>query len=127
MTQPKTTLGRAPWPGTPAPAPKAAKVAVPYVPTKVEDLSLCDDPLPSARINLGNKYGTLLSEALHTGRAIKTPAGGAQRIASAARKWLPANGHKGYAIRTVSDYGDGFGRVWLIKTEVAAGKARGAK
>ena len=125
MGQAQTTLGRGAWPSVaPVAAPKAVPPAPPkvrktpkvYAPINVADLSLCDDKLPEGRAKPGSKYDEIFAAAVKTGKTIKTPGGTAASVSNLARTWLKRNGHHEMTTRSISNYGDGLGRVWFIKT-----------
>lgn len=79
-------------------------------------LTICDDPIPEARKSVGSKYDAIFSK-MKPGKAIKCPAGAAARLSGQLRKYVERNGMQ-CDIKTTDDYGDGFGRVWLLdKTE----------
>jgi hypothetical protein len=62
---------------------------------------------------------------MKTGKTIKTPPGAAASISNMARTWLKRSGHHDHTTRSVGNFGDGTGRVWLIKQEPApAGAAK---
>jgi len=119
-TAPRTTLGNSAWPAIPPrDKPKAKKPAH----INLDDLKLTDDPLPTTRVSTGSKYENLFAQAMRSGKAIKTPAGRAAGISNVARAWLGRHGHTNYTTRSVSDYGDGHGRVWIIDpTKIKGGK-----
>lgn len=117
----KTTLGPAPWPAKPRRVPKV------YETIKLESLSLTDDKMTAKRAKAGSKYDALFRAALDTGKAIKTPGGAAASVGNIARTWLARQGITGYVPRTVGNYGDGAGRVWLMKVDDADTTAQPAK
>lgn len=125
-----TTLSKSPWPTIPpkgdAPPPPPKKRATPkaYAALQVEKMSLCDDPIRHNRLPTGSKYDALFAEALKTGKAIKTPGGEATPLSNVARGWLKRHNHDGITLRSVNNYGDGFGRVWFIKDETTTKKGR---
>lgn len=82
-------------------------------PTDPGSLMICNDPLPAGRASPGHKYAAIFG-ALKPGQAIKCAPDEVGRIGSALRKWLDTKGKDG-VIRTSKDYGDGRGRVWLLK------------
>ena len=75
-------------------------------------IEICDDPIPSHRASCGNKYEAILSN-LKVGQAIKCQPSEVGRMSGALRKWVAEKNIKG-AVRSMKDYGDGKGRVWLI-------------
>lgn len=138
----KTTI-KGNWPSAPAraaetaqpaakPAPAPAAAPIKRKPVKVfetinvKDLSLCSDPLPTGKMKPGSKYDAIFKDALATGKTIKTPPGAAAAVSNMLRTWLERNGHKTYTTRSVGNYGDGMGRVWLLNAKPAArAKAEG--
>lgn len=78
-------------------------------------LEICDDPLPTGRASSGHKYGTVFA-TLKLGQAIKCAPADVGRIAGALRKFVDLKGMRA-SIRTIKDYGDGKGRVWLLKDD----------
>lgn len=136
MTSAKTTLGKGSWPSVPpvktAETPPKSKPAAPpaapekrkppkvYESIRIEELSLCDDALPEGRAKPGSKYDALFSDAVKTGKTIKTPGGAAASVSNLARTWLKRNGHPNKTTRSVGNYGDGLGRVWIINETPAA-------
>lgn len=114
MSTPKTTLGPAPWPARPRKAPKV------YETINVDQITLVDDALPTSKTKTTtSKYHGILSSALDTGKAIKTPPGAASAISNIARTWLRRQGHSA-SVHSVGNHGDGHGRVWLVKTPDSA-------
>ena len=99
----------------------AAKPANAKSPTRlsVDEVELCDDPIPANRItSVQSKYMPYfegLRAANSEEKAIKCHPGAVGSIASGLRKYLERRGEKGkFAIKSVSNYGDGKGRVWLL-------------
>lgn len=97
--------------------PKAA-------PTRIDpaELSICADPIPEHRTVIGSKYDAVFSN-LKPGQALKCPPGAAPgKLATSLRKFIEKRGMN-CDIKTMSDYGDGFGRVWLIAKEAKLKRA----
>jgi hypothetical protein len=109
----KTRLGDSPWPTVPR---RAVKV---YEAISVTDLSLVNDKIPQSKRQPGSKYHALFNDCIKTGKAIKTPAGAASTISNIARTWLRRQGLEA-TIRSVGNFGDGSGRVWITATEKRA-------
>lgn len=86
--------------------------------TNPDALEICNDPLPAGRASSGKKYDATFS-ALKPGQAIKCTPADVGRVAGALRKWLEQKGSKTDTVRTIKDYGDGKGRVWLLKAPKA--------
>lgn len=82
-------------------------------PVDVSTLEIADDPLPSHRASPGHKYDDLF-DRLKYGQCVKTEAGRADKVGQALRTYLKRKAKKG-AVKIMSDYGDGKGRVWLIQ------------
>ena len=80
---------------------------------EAEELSVCNDPIPESRAKQEGKYEHLLSK-MKPGQAIKCPPNAVGRIANAAKKYAKTH-HPGCIVRSTQDYGDGMGRVWIIK------------
>ena len=84
-------------------------------PTKHTDpatIEICDDPLPGSRASCGNKYEALFS-SMKIGQALKCQPIEVNRMSNGLRKWVRDKKIKG-AVRSMKDYGDGKGRVWLV-------------
>lgn len=81
----------------------------------IEGLSFSDDPIPAHRKIVGSKYDEFFSGVKVGGPAIKCPGGtAAAKLATSLRKYVERRGMQ-CDIKTMSDYGDGFGRVWLLE------------
>lgn len=78
----------------------------------IDQLSICDDPIPEHRAKPGGKYDALLSR-LKPGQAIKCPSKDVDRIANAIKKHIEQR-HPTCMVRSMRDYGDGMGRVWML-------------
>jgi hypothetical protein len=82
----------------------------------VDEVELCDDPIPANRItSVQSKYMPLF-EAIRANskKAIKCHPSAVGSVSSGLRKYLERRGEKGkFSIRSVSNYGDGRGRIWL--------------
>lgn len=104
-TLPKTTLAR------------GATVPEGFGPQPF-DLAKCeiaDDPLPTGRITTDGKYKAVF-ESLKPGQCVKVPPDQVNRIANAMRKHIEQFSDKTrFVTRSVKNYGDGLGRVWLIE------------
>lgn len=75
-------------------------------------IEICDDPIPNHRASCGNKYANILSN-MKLGQAIKCAPSEVGRMSGALRKWVIDKKIKG-TVRSMKDYGDGKGRVWLM-------------
>jgi hypothetical protein len=98
---------------TPKVASAAAKVASPQRQFDSAAFVICDDPLPASRIIGPGKYDALFQQ-LGRGQAIKCPPDAVASTQHALRKWVKEQRVTGVLIKTCKDYGDGFGRVWLL-------------
>ena len=85
----------------------------PVKPTDPATLEICDDPIPNHRASCGNKYESVFSK-LKVGQAIKCQPLEVARMSNSLRKWASDNKIKGN-VRSMKDYGDGRGRVWLVE------------
>lgn len=75
-------------------------------------LEVCDDPIPGHRASSGNKYETVLLSLKH-GQCVKCAPSEVGGVAGALRK-LIEHGKVTGLVRTMKNYGDGRGRVWLM-------------
>lgn len=90
-------------------------VKQPNKPTDPDTLEICDDPLPSHRASVGNKYEATI-KAMKIGQAIKCLPSEIGRVSGAVRKFITVNKVKA-KVKTIKDYGDGKGRVWMLAAE----------
>lgn len=109
------------WVKPPAPAGKPGRKTARTVQGEVnpDTLTICDDPLPAHRARPGCKYEAKF-RPLKIGQAIKCQPTDVNRVANALRKYLEAS--PALLVRSIRDYGDGKGRVWLVKADKPAGK-----
>ena len=77
-------------------------------------LSFTDEPYRGRIRQDTSKYAEIFSQAKPNKR-LRCPRGTAARIASQFKKWLEKSGTKEPVVRSVENYGDGFGGVWWIK------------
>lgn len=125
MSQPQTKLAAPFWPSA-APKAKGKKSATGTVKqaqiNSGEELRICDDPPP--RTTLGPRFSKYIEsfEKLPVGKGLECSKGKAGPVANAMRAWIKRSGKEGLSVISVSDYGDGKGRVWLVKTEKEAAK-----
>jgi hypothetical protein len=92
-------------------------------PVKLTDpstLEICDDPLPAARASCGNKYEPIFKK-LKLGQAIKCQPTEIGRLGGALRKYVEVHALNA-TVKTIKDYGDGRGRVWLMALPEAKAK-----
>lgn len=75
-------------------------------------LVVCDDPLPGHRASCGNKYEEVLMSLKH-GQCVKCAPSAVGGVAGALRKLIEHKKVTG-TVRTMKNYGDGLGRVWLM-------------
>lgn len=125
MTTPKTTLVSTLWPTNPAkPAGKktAAGTTRPAEIESGDELVICNDPPPSS--TLGPRVSKYYAkfESLPVGQCLKCSKEKASPVANAMRAWIKKTGRKGVGVISISDYGDGKGRVWLVSTKKEAAK-----
>lgn len=79
-----------------------------------DDLEICDDPVSTKR-SYPSKYEGIIKQMI-PGQAIRCPPTQVNRVAGALRKYIIE--HKWKAnVKTTRDYGDGYGRVWLLSRE----------
>ena len=123
MTKAKTQLAQPFWPAVTA-KPKGKKTAAGTVRhaqiESGEELKICSDPPP--RTTLGprtSKYADIF-ESLEIGKGLECSSEKASVVATAMRTWIKKTGREGVGVVSMSDYGDGKGRVWLIATEKEA-------
>lgn len=119
MPTPKTTLAGPLWPPTQIPAQKGKKTAAGTVkPAAIQsgdELRICDDPPPRTTLGLRSSKYIESFEKLPVGKGLACGKGKAGPVANAMRAWLKRSGREGLSVISVSDYGDGNGRVWLVK------------
>lgn len=77
-----------------------------------DTLTICNDPLPASRARPGGKYDELLKN-MKVGQCIKCAPDDIGTISSALRKWIDQHNIKA-TTRSMKNYGDGMGRVWMI-------------
>lgn len=113
------------WARTPTP-PKPGRKTARTVARAVDPdtMTICDDPMPAHRASPGCKYDATFG-ALKPGQAIKCQPDDVNRIANALRKYVEADAT--LVVRSIRDYGDGQGRVWLVKAAKPASKAKAGK
>lgn len=106
------------------PKPKGKKTAAGTVrPAAIQsgdELRICDDPPP--RTTLGPRTSKYIEsfENLPVGKGLVCSKEKASAVAAAMRTWIKKTDRKGLGVVSVSDYGDGKGRVWLISIEKEA-------
>lgn len=93
----------------------APMIKQPVKPTDPSTLEICNDPIPTHRASCGNKYAALLKN-IKPGQCIKCSPEEVGRIQGAMRKYIELNQIDAY-VRTIKDYGDGKGRVWMLAAE----------
>lgn len=98
----------------PKPEPDGKKATRKRTELDVEQLVICDDPLPASRASPINKYVPLFS-SMKVGQAIKCKPEEVARVGHAMRKWILEN-KLPYIYRLQSRYhSDGMGRLWLLQ------------
>ncbi len=86
----------------------------------LDDLQLCDIPVPTSRAGAVSRYDGHFREALESGRAIAMPPVYVKAVADAARRWARRHAPK-HEVKSCSRLtGCHFGAVWIT-----AGKRRG--
>ena len=85
----------------------------PAKPTNPETLQICDDPMPASRVHTGKKYEALFAK-MTLGQSIKCAPSEVGQVSGAMRKFLERNPSIKAVVRTVKNYGDGKGRVWML-------------
>lgn len=103
----------------------APMVKQPVKLTNPRTLEICDDPLPAARASCGNKYEPIF-KAMKLGQAIKCQPTEIGRLGGALRKYVEVHKIKAN-VKTIKDYGDGRGRVWLLALPEAKAKLAAVK
>jgi len=88
--------------------PKNAKVD--HVDTS--KIEICSDPLPESRALPGSKYEAVF-KGLKMGQSLKCQPDDVGKVSAALRKWIELNHLQGN-VRSMKDYGDGMGRVWML-------------
>jgi len=78
-------------------------------------LEICNDPIPSHRASPGNKYEAVL-KTMKIGQCIKCPPGAVGSVSGAVRKWIRVNKLPA-TVKSMTNYGDGLGRVWMLSIE----------
>lgn len=81
--------------------------------TGKEEMSICNDPLPAHRAKQGSKYDDIL-KCLKPGLAVKCNPASVDKLSNAVKKYAKRN-FPGSVVRSTKDYGDGMGRVWVLK------------
>jgi hypothetical protein len=94
---------------------KAAMIKQPPKPTDASALEVCDDQVPAHRVSFGNKYESIL-KTMKLGQCIKCKPDEIGRVAGAMRNYVAAKKINA-TVRTIKDYGDGKGRVWMLAVE----------
>lgn len=113
-----TTIQNARQSGAHRPFGAVQMIKEPSKPTDVAKLSICSDPIPTHRINTGNKYDELFSK-LAIGQAIKCEPSEVGRIGNAMRQWFDKKGIDA-AVKSMKHYpDDGKGRVWMVAKDSA--------
>lgn len=88
----------------------------PFTGDKVVEIELCDDPMPVElrRAPTESKYESLFRQAIKDGKTIKSLNKNTNKVSAAARTWVKKKGIKAQ-VRSTSDFGDGYGRVWIVQ------------
>lgn len=98
--------------------PMATTVPQRKAPTKraeldIDQLQVCDDPLPVARSMPNAKYGPLFA-GMKPGQAIKCKPEDVMRVGHALRKWIALNNLPLIMRAQARYHSDGQGRVWML-------------
>ena len=121
MTKPKTTPAGPLWPSVTPTKPKGKKTAAGTVkPAQIQsggELEICSEPPP--RTTLGPRTSKYIEsfEALTVGQGLRCSKEKTGPVAVAMRSWIKRTGRKDVGVISISDYGDGKGRVWLVSTK----------
>lgn len=75
-------------------------------------IEICSDPLPESRALPGSKYEAVF-KGLKMGQSLKCQPDDVGKVSAALRKWIELNHLQGN-VRSMKDYGDGMGRVWML-------------
>lgn len=118
MSLPKTTPAiPTPWDGL-KPQPGTSNKRPPSTAQKRSgELIPCNDPPPTSTLGPRTSKYAKHFESLAVGGGLKCDIGQTGPVANAMRTWIKKTGRKGVGVISVSDYGDGKGRVWLVKLE----------
>jgi hypothetical protein len=81
-------------------------------PTDPDTLLICDDPLPTSRLHAGKKYEPTF-ERMRLGQSINCASDQVGHVSGAMRKFVQVRKLQA-VVRTVKNYGDGRGRVWML-------------
>jgi hypothetical protein len=76
-------------------------------------LEICNDPLPAHKGTTRNKYEGIFKK-LAPGKCIKCSPHEVARVGNALRKYCKTTGKAGVMVKTVTNYGDGMGRIWVV-------------
>lgn len=105
-----------PFAAPPAPpAPAQAKREKPVnLPVDFSQLSMSNDPLPAHKQSAKrmSKYAPML-ERMKAGECVKCPCENVVHLVKSMSRLINKH-YPGYMLRSVMDYGDGMGRVWLL-------------
>lgn len=82
---------------------------------QIDALEITNDPVIS-RMRFGSRYDAIF-ERLKVGQALKVPSAATSSVSDSLDRWIRRNGKTDLTTRRVSDYGDGMGRVWLVRKE----------
>ena len=102
-------------PGKPTPRSKQ-----PRKPIDLTMLSMCSDPIPEHRRveNKMSKYAPLLKR-MHAGECIKCPSNQVTTIVKSIVR-VAKRHYPNHELRSMSNYGDGMGRVWMLPKQAKA-------
>lgn len=115
MTTAKTRFanGINPFAAPPAPIQTKREKLV-NRPVDFARLSMCDDPMPEHKKpdKRTSKYAPML-ERMQAGKCVKCPRENVSFLVKNMSRLVNKH-YPGYVLRSVMDYGDGMGRVWLM-------------
>ena len=118
MSLPKTTpVNPSPWDVLKPAASASKKRPPPSARKRSGELVPCNDPPPTSTLGPRTSKYAKHFESLAVGGGLKCDIGQTGPVANAMRTWIKKTGRKGVGVISVSDYGDGKGRVWLVKLE----------
>lgn len=115
MTGPKTTLVQPLWPAAKTKGKKTEAGTVRQAQIDAgEELVITNDPPP--RTTLGPRSSKYVDrfEKMKVGQSLACSKEKTGVVASAMRTWLKRTGRDDLSVVSMSDYGDGKGRVWLV-------------
>lgn len=103
-----------PFAAPPAPPAQAKREKPVNLPVDFSQLSMSNDPLPAHKQSAKrmSKYAPLL-EKMQAGECVKCPRENVVFLVKSMSR-LVGKHYPDYVLRSVMDYGDGMGRVWML-------------